>query len=442
MRGKRQRLAAAGLALALALLGAGCSGTPGNADIETLLRAPQLSGQTSAVQKALNSYLGQTATLKYPSSGDFLSPFLFGDWDGDGTQEAAVLYAGQDSSSNNVWMAVLEPVDSTTWRVTQTVEGLSDAVESVTYANLRDETSQQILVGYGGAQGDRYLGVYTYADGVLQTVIRQAYTEMLLADITNTGRTQDLVLALPTDTEAGGVNLQLLTNVSGTFESSQSLSIKAGVYSGCAALHAGTGKDGAGYLVVDGWAGGAGNYLASTIMVYDGEKFLTEYQPADIYDFYKATTRYDSALLSRDIDGNGTVDIPTEVDDGGRLDPPLDKRLQFLLWKDYTDSGGGNTEFGVYDSEYQFFLPLPESLHGNVRLKSNAAGTGWILCNASDNTAYCELRVVDQKQSQNVDYQRVATLGSQQLQVRVQAARPYHMLSVEEIQKNIVFLNN
>ena len=71
--------------LLVLLLLAGCSAA---GDVETLLRAPQLSGESAALQKALNNYLGGSATLKYPASGDFLSPFAFGDWDGDGVDEA------------------------------------------------------------------------------------------------------------------------------------------------------------------------------------------------------------------------------------------------------------------------------------------------------------------------------------------------------------------
>lgn len=70
--------------LLVPVLLAGCSAA---GDVETLLRAPQLSGESAALQKALNNYLGGSATLKYPASGDFLSPFAFGDWDGDGTDE-------------------------------------------------------------------------------------------------------------------------------------------------------------------------------------------------------------------------------------------------------------------------------------------------------------------------------------------------------------------
>jgi len=90
--------------LLVPVLLAGCSAA---GDVETLLRAPQLSGESAALQKALNNYLGGSATLKYPASGDFLSPFAFGDWDGDGTDEAAVLYT-TDTTSSNVWLAVLQ----------------------------------------------------------------------------------------------------------------------------------------------------------------------------------------------------------------------------------------------------------------------------------------------------------------------------------------------
>ena len=84
--------------LLVPVLLAGCSAA---GDVETLLRAPQLSGESAALQKALNNYLGGSATLKYPASGDFLSPFAFGDWDGDGTDEAAVLYTTDTTSSND-----------------------------------------------------------------------------------------------------------------------------------------------------------------------------------------------------------------------------------------------------------------------------------------------------------------------------------------------------
>lgn len=425
------------LALAVLLL-SGCSTTN---DIDTLLRAPQLSGESAALQKALNSYLGGSATLKYPASGDFLSPFAFGDWDGDGTNEAAVLYTA-DTTGSNVFLAVLEPSGSDGWRVSQTVEGLSSEVETFSAAHLRDADSQQLLAGYGSAQGDRYLVVYEYDGTTLSTIISNRYTEMVLGDFTGKGNTQDLVIALPTDTEYGGVTLQLLTNVDGEFRSYQTLNLGEGSYSGCAALSAGKGRDDAMYLVMDAWAGG--NSLVSDIILYDSQTgFLQPYHPPGLSNPQRSTMRYHEELLSRDLDGNGTIDIPAEVDDGGELRSPMDKSLVFLLWQDYTTGNGGNSHFGVYDSKNNFFMSLPESMHGNILIRSNPGNTGWLICNRENTTTYCEMRVVDPSETDSeedstVHYERIANIGSQQLQARI--VTPYNGLSMDTITDGTVLL--
>lgn len=424
----------------LLLLLSGCSGTTLGSDVEGLLRAPPLSGETGAVQKALNSYLGVSATLKYPASGDFLSPFLFGDWDGDGVQEAAVLYTS-DTAGSNVCLAVLESRTGG-WQVAQTAEGLAGEVESVSYAHLWDVDSLQILVGYGSAQGDSYLVVYQYLDGTLSAILKQNYTDMVVTDIT--GHTeqgiQDLVLTVPSEGENGGFNLQLLTSVDGEFRSAQTLGIGEGYAGGCAGLYAGSNK-GEPYLVVDVWTSGAANNLASVIILYNAETgFLQTYLPAsvsDVADLYRITRRYDSALVSQDIDGNGTIDIPTEVTNGGVLTSPMDKQLHFLLWRDFSGTESASAQFGLYDGEHRFFLALPDSMQGNIQLRSNASNTGWLLCSRDGVTVYWELRVVPLS-DESEGYQRIAIIGSQQLQAR--SAEKYPGLTLEDIIKNLRLL--
>ena len=417
------RRAAAPCLAALAL--AGCSGLPGT-DIESLLRAPRLPGEASAVQKALNSHLGGVATLRYPATGDFLSPYLFGDWDGDGAEEAAVLYTAE-SSGANVWLAILEPTGDG-WRVSQQVEGLSGEVESINTAHLRDADSLQLLVGYGSAQGDRYMAVYLYtAEETLQVVNQQAYTNMLLADMTGSGDgIQDLVLALPTEPEATGISLQLLTYTgsdsgSDTFLAAQTLAVGEGVYSGCAGLQGGAGIAGEAWLVLDGWTGTGANSLASSIIRYDPESgFLQTVTPPVVNDLYRATLRYDLHLLSTDLDGNGTVDIPTELTDGGEVEEALANRLRFLEWRDFATTAGGRRLFGIYDSEYRFFLRLPGWMSGKVRVRANYGGNGWFVGSPEGDATYCELRLVDPAEDPpGSAYRRVTNIGGRQLQARV-----------------------
>lgn len=340
-----------------------------------------------------------------------------------------------------MYLAILEPTEENGWRVTQTAEGLSSEVESVNTAHLRDENSLQILVGYASAQGDRYMVVYLYTEDGLQIIIKQAYTEMILANLTGGEGTQDLVLALPAEQEGGGLNLQLLTNTEDGFRSAQTLAI--GDYSGCAALHAGIGADDGNYLVVDGWTGTSGTSLASSIVVYDPKtRFLQTYRPAGVANLTKATLRYDAALVSTDLDGNGTIEIPTMIDDGGKISTGMDKRLRFILWRDFAAEDETGSHFGVYDSEYSFFLALPESMHGSVLLRTNRDGSGWMVCNREGTTVYCELRLtdpaketqtpdIDGEQTEAGEYRRIANIGSQQLQARV--VTPYYGLSIDDI---------
>ena len=337
---------------------------------------------------------------------------------------------------------MLEPSGESGWRVSQAIEGMSSEVESFSAASLKDADSKQLLTGYISPQGDQYLAVYQYDNGSLSTVISKSYTDMIVANFTGKGDTQDLVLALPPDTELGGVTLQLLTANEGEFRSTQTLNLGEGVYSSCAALHAGTGSDDAMYLVMDAWTGASS--LVSDIILYDGGTgFLQPYRPGGMSDIQRSTLRYNDTLLSCDIDGNGTVDIPVEIDDGGTLQTPMDKRLSFLLWKDYTSTAGGNSRFGVYDSEYDLFMELPESMHGSVLIRANQGGTGWLICNAEGNTVYCEMRVVEpttDTASGEGNYLRIANIGSQQLQARV--VTPYYGLNLDSISQNTVLLGS
>ena len=147
---------------------------------------------------------------------------------------------------------------------------------------MKNAESQQLVVGYSSAQGDSYCVVYQYDGENITTVISQSYTQLLLADLTGKKDTTDLVLALP-ENEMGGVTLQLLTNVDGEFRSIQTLALGAGSYNGCAALHAGTGRDDAAYLVMDAWADG--NAMVSDIILYDAESgSLQPYHPPGLSD--------------------------------------------------------------------------------------------------------------------------------------------------------------
>ena len=367
----------------LCLLLAGCSMPGEQVQVEELLRAPKLSGDYGDVQTALNDWLGESAQLKYPMQGDLLSPFLLQDLDGDGRQDAAVLYTTAQSS--NVCIAILQKDDADIWHVRQNVEGLADTVESVGLAQLQPGDATQLVVGYTAAQGDHYLAVYSYTDGVLSTILEQQYQQYLVEDITGGGN-QDLILM--STLEDGGVQIELLTvDKEGSFQQVAVMGLSANRFAGCASVAAGVGADGRHYLVLDGWTGIFGNNLASVLLRFDED--TQQMVPADQIStekLYTASLRNVPSLVSQDLDGDGIVEIPTQPDEAGLLNMSQSRRMDFIVWMDYT-SPHPEKSFGLLDEETNCYIELPMEWEGNLKLTDSEQYDGAV-----------ELRTVDEDQ--------------------------------------------
>lgn len=402
------------LLLAGCLLFSGCGmpGVSGNINMENMLRAPQLSDDTGTLKAVLDDALNENVQLKYPSNGEFLSPFLWGDWDGDGSEDAAVLY--QMDESANVHLAVLHR-ENESWRLYGTIEGLSSAVERVSFARLHDGAQNQIVVGYITGEA-RYLAVYTVEDGELRAILETPYTQVIIEDITG-GGLEDIVL-LAEDAATEKMQVQLLTAAGEGFTVAEALALPSSQFAGCASISAGRGRDGRTYLVLDGWTGSSGSYLASVLLRYDADAGrLTEARLPWVEDLYAATLRYSTVLTSRDLNGDGVVEIPTQSERPGFLNLCAERRLGFVFWRDFT-AAEENDSFGLFDDEKGFYLALPEQWRGNLLLTSEEE-TGYVkLMNLSGEQLYFTLRVTDARVAES-GWRRLAVLPGGQLQLRL-----------------------
>ena len=399
----------------LCLCLAGCSMPGEQVQVEELLRAPKLSGDYGDVQTALNDWLGESAQLKYPMQGDLLSPFLIHDLDGDGQQDAAVLYTTAQSS--NVCVAILQKGRDGMWQVRQNAEGLADTVDSVGLAQLQPGDASQLVVGYVAAQGDHYLAVYSYTDGELSTILEQQYQQYLVEDITG-GGSQDLILM--STLEDGGVQIELLTvDKEGSFQQVAVMGLSADRFSGCASVAAGVGADGRHYLVLDGWTGISGNNLASVLLYFDED--TQQMVPADQIStekLYTASLRNVPSLVSQDLDGDGIVEIPTQPDEAGLLNMSQSRRMDFIVWMDYT-SPEPKKSFGLLDEETNCYIELPMEWEGNLKLTDSEQYDGAV-----------ELRTLDEDQlvmtvrlarttSSSKGWTRLGIVASRQMQAKL-----------------------
>ena len=397
-------------AVCLALL-TGCTGS--RTSVDELLRAPRLGGEYNAVKDALDAALGENSQLKYPYSGEFLSPYHVGDFDGDGATDMAVLY--QTSQSANVCLAVLQKDEEDLWQLRGTAEGLSASVESVSLVQLQGAGTDQLLVGYS-TQDVEYLAVYAWQEGELKSILQQTYDQYLIADVTGTGA-DDLVL-LSRDAAAEKLQIQLLTAQRDGYTAVQAPALAPEQFSGIASVSAGVGADGRTYLVLDGWTGAAGSNLASAMLCYDVKTGrLRQADLAGTDDLYAASHRYVSLLTSRDIDGDGAVEIPTQPEDPGQLNLCQNRRLNLVVWNDYT-AARPRKSFGLVDEEHGFYMELPAAWQGNLMLIDGEEEGTVELRSLSGEALYLTLRVADSAES-TIGWTRLRTVSSKQLQIRL-----------------------
>ena len=400
----------------LCLLFTGCSSLLGEyAQVEELLRAPRLSGDYGDVQTALNDWLGESAQLKYPMQGELLSPFLLQDLDGDGRQDAAVLYTTAQSS--NVCIAILQKNDSDVWQVRQNVEGLADTVENVRLAQLQPGSTVQLVVGYMAAQGDHYLAVYSYENGELTTILEQQYQQYLVEDITGGGN-QDLILM--STLEDGGVQLELLTvDKEGSFQQVAVMGLSASRFSGCASVAAGMGADGKHYLVLDGWTGISGNNLASVLLHFDEDtQQMVPASQISTERLYSESLRNVPGLFSQDLDGDGIVEIPTQPVEAGLLNMSQSRRMDFIVWMDYT-SPEPEKSFGLLDEETNCYIELPMEWEGNLKLTDSEQYDGAVELRTVDEDALVMTVRLARTTTSSQGWVRLGMVASRQMQARL-----------------------
>lgn len=402
----------------LCLVLAGCTSLFSDTSVEELLRAPQLSGDYGALQSALNEWLGESAQLKYPMQGELLSPFLLQDLDGDGQQDAAVLYTTAQSS--NVCIAILQKDENGAWKVRQNVEGLAETVESVELAQLLPGEQQQLVVGYYSAQADRYLAVYVYTEGQVTVILEQKYEQYLVEDITG-GGSQDLIL-MSSQEENGGVQIELLTaDKEGTFRQVAVMGLSADKFSGCASVAAGVGADGKYYLVLDGYTGISGNNLASVLLRFDETQ--QQMVPATRItqdNLYEASLRNVPGLVSRDLDGDGIVEIPTQPDEAGLMNLSQSRRMDFIVWMDYT-SRSPKKSFGLLDEETNCYIELPMEWEGNLKLTDSERYEGAVELRTLDEDKLVMTIRMTSTASVAAGWTRLGVVASSQLQAKLEA---------------------
>ena len=301
---KLKSVAAAALGAALLCLTAGCSVS----DIgkEDLLRPPKTMGDEAEIEALISKAAPHGYTLKYPKNGNYRSAIIMHDINGDNVDEAIAFFREKDSAAG-VHMLMMCDIDGE-WEVTGDFVTETADVDCVDFADINDNDSQEIVVGYATYTSNvNFLSVYSYENGKTNAVDSgQNYSAFYCGNFDGSGKSNIITLSLfTTENEAKATMLAYNSN-RGALVTKAAAAMDPNVvsYMNMAQTELGDGVKG---LVIDGTLSSGG--LNTQIVYYNKTKKALE---NPLYKDKKLnTTQRSSAILSTDIGNDLKYEIPT-----------------------------------------------------------------------------------------------------------------------------------
>ena len=184
-------------------------------------------------------------------------------------------------------------------------------------------------------------------------------------------------------------------------------------------MAAGAGSDRRNYLVLDGWTGISGNNLASVLLRFDEDsRQMVPATQISSEALYNASLRNVSTLVSRDLDGDGIVEIPTQPDEAGLLNMSQGRRMDFIVWMDYT-SRKPEKSFGLLDEETNCYIELPKEWEGNLKLTDSEQYDGAVELRTVDEDKLVMTVRLARTSANSTGWTRLGIVASRQMQAKL-----------------------
>lgn len=292
------------LAGLLAVTVTGCS-----LGVESFLQPPKLGGQQQAVQTALETYLKDKGnaryTLEYPVEGEHTAAFLLCDRQGYPVEEnptLAVAFYSLTASPEETRINLLSRTGEEWQSVADTV-GAGVDLREVAFGDLDGDGTAELVTGWT-AYYNRADSLAVYAlDDLTRISEEQMYSSLFVGDLTATGRDSLLVM-----TVGDGVSATLQQMEDGRLDVVDTVALDGGIqqFGNRTLCRLAEGVHG---LYVEGVK--SGGAAVTELIYYDDTGLHAPFYDASTNET-AVTTRADS-LAARDIDGDGTVEVPSPL---------------------------------------------------------------------------------------------------------------------------------
>lgn len=342
--------------LVIAMVFTGCSFRLASS-VDELIAPVAPDGDNADVQSALDSYCKGGFSLKTPVGGEYTTSYIFYDVDADGQEEAIAFYEPA-SNLGTINMAVIDKVDNQ-WTVVSNVVGDGSDIYSVNFGDLNGDGFMEFIVLWDviSNSSSHALSVYGQKKDGDTVTLNQIGKEIT---------TNDYIIV---DIESDGINEVMTFTIDAG--NSDSRAAYANLYSysnGSTKLLAKTKLDGhiISYKNITSECINGDVYVYADAINLNGSQMHTEViYWSDNYDsiispFYNYSTGVtkntvrNAMLTSRDINGDGIIEIPLDASIKG-----LPAEIEAVNWKRYINSVLDHVSYSiaVQRDNYQIIIP-------------------------------------------------------------------------------------
>lgn len=324
-----------------------------------LITSPQQQDeQKRNLEQQLKVLLPPSSELVTPVQNDKNQSVFIEDLDGDGRQEAIVLYKNPQQKSQ-VHVMVLQEEDNE-WHETAKVEPNGQAIDYFGLHDLDKDGVMEVVVGLGDSEFEtkKQMMIYIWQDRTLKKTVERSYEGL---DISYYNTDERLELLLVDGERRASYTAELFHYELGDLVSLSAVSLNS--YAFHQQIKSGKLNDGNHALYIDSAIGV--NAMLTEIIAYDGTKLIkVGAEHGDLA--FKALPLY-----STDLNDDGIMEVGETYLPEGWGEEDSTETPYIVRYVTYSINGTSKkvTERAT-NLEHTFYIDIPEKWHGKLTIKS------------------------------------------------------------------------
>ena len=342
--------------------------------IDTLMSPPKLSSEQEQIYKALTASTGDSISLKYPKSGNYLSAFIMEDIDGDGENEAIVFYEknGLTVEENTPRIEVLDK-DDDGWHPKDDRAADGAEIEQVMISKLGDNDRMNIIIGSSMLnRSEKNATIYNYSNGKLNAAPFKSYSFFDVTDIDGDGENEFVLVNGGSSEENAKIKAYKLDN-EGTFHPS-AVDLSGG-FTEFNGFSYGRLPDGRTGLYIDE-AVGSGSI--QTDIIYMEDNGLKKVFPTPEAS---ALTNRPADWSSFDVDSDGSIEIPKLILAPGYDNYTEGEQMMLTRWDSVDPDGKLVPRYSSYFSAGEgYIFVFPDKWRNKVTVSRDTLNDELVIC--------------------------------------------------------------